>query len=156
MIWNPTRHVAVQAYGFHSVLSGLIGPVVITDVDEIQGGVVRPGGTAADLVGQIQYQSTGEVRSRGAGASVRAHVRDMHAYANLSYAHGRREGGGRATSQPPVGRRRGAAGGEWPNPHRPATHCAPRGGAPRGEVGRPATTPSPTCGSCAGPASSIR
>lgn len=124
VIWNPTRHVAMQAYGFHSVLRGLIGPVVIREVDEIQGGVVRPGGTAADLVGQIQYQSTGEVRSRGAGASVRAQVLEMHAYANLAYAHGRREGGGRTTSLPAVGRWLGSAGVSWLATDWTASLCA--------------------------------
>ncbi len=89
MMWKATQHVAAQAYAFRSTLSGLIRGVTISSVDQVEGGVVGPGGTAEELVGLLQYQSAGDVRSSGAGASLRFQSPRLHGYANLAYAHSR-------------------------------------------------------------------
>jgi hypothetical protein len=60
--------------------------VTVESPEQLEGGVVGPGGTAAELVGQLQYQSSGDVRSSGAGASVRLQSRRLHGYVNVAYA----------------------------------------------------------------------
>lgn len=86
LIWNPGPRVSLQAYGFHSRLTGLIQGVTIVSADQIQGGVTGPSGDPADLLGELQYQSTGDVRSRGAGLSVRYRGSRARGYLNLAYA----------------------------------------------------------------------
>jgi iron complex outermembrane receptor protein len=98
VLWSPSPGLSLQAYTFRSTLEGLIGPTLITSPSDAQGGVAVPGGTPADLVGQFQYQSTGEVRSKGAGASARLQGRRLHAYANAAYARGERQRPGAAPS----------------------------------------------------------
>jgi TonB dependent receptor len=89
MMWKVTPHLAAQAYAFRSTLNGLIRGVTITSPDQVQGDVVGPGGTASELVGLLQYQSFGNVRSSGGGASLRFQSRRIHGYANVAYAHSR-------------------------------------------------------------------
>lgn len=112
-IWNPVRNVSAQAYAFHSTLTGLIGPVVTASVSDIQGGVIGPGGTAEELVGQIQYQSSGEVRSKGFGASVRLQLRRLHAYANVAHAFGERETRGATANLPAIAGWLASGGVSW-------------------------------------------
>jgi outer membrane receptor for ferrienterochelin and colicins len=86
ILWKASRRVSAQAYAFHSRLDGLIRGVTIESPADVQGGVVGPGGTAAELVGLLQYQSAGDVTSSGGGGSVRFQSRRVHAFGNLAYA----------------------------------------------------------------------
>jgi iron complex outermembrane receptor protein len=86
VVWKVSRRVAAQAYAFRSRLTGLIQGVTLESPEQVEGGVVGPGGTAEELVGQLQYQSSGDVRSSGAGASVRLQSRRLHGYVNVAYA----------------------------------------------------------------------
>jgi outer membrane receptor protein involved in Fe transport len=89
VMWKATPRVSAQAYAFRSRLDGLIRGVTIESPSGVQGGVVGPGGTAAELVGLLQYQSAGDVTSSGGGASLRFQSRRWHAYGNLAYASAR-------------------------------------------------------------------
>jgi outer membrane receptor protein involved in Fe transport len=86
ILWKASRRLAAQAYAFRSRLSGLIGGITLDSAGDVQGGVVGPGGTAEELVGLLQYQSAGDVRSSGAGASLHFQSRRVHAFANAAYA----------------------------------------------------------------------
>ena len=86
VVWKVSRRVAAQAYAFRSRLTGLIQGVTLESAEQVEGGVVGPGGTAEELVGQLQYQSSGDVRSSGAGGSVRLQSRRLHGYVNVAYA----------------------------------------------------------------------
>ena len=89
LMWKATSRLAAQGYAFRSRLDGLIRGVTIESPSDVQGGVVGSGGTAAELVGLLQYQSAGDVTSSGAGASVRFQSRRWQAYGNLAYASAR-------------------------------------------------------------------
>jgi len=99
-MWNAGPRLSLQAYGFHSRLRGLIRGVTLEAPEDAQGGVMPPSGDPADLVGQLQYQSTGDVRARGAGLAVRTRLRAVSAYANVAYARGRLLGAGDEESLP--------------------------------------------------------
>jgi outer membrane receptor for ferrienterochelin and colicins len=86
VVWKVSPRVAAQGYAFRSRLTGLIRGVTLESPEQVEGGVIGPGGTAAELVGQLQYQSSGDVRSSGAGASVRLQSRRLHGYVNVAYA----------------------------------------------------------------------
>lgn len=85
-IWNVNRQLALQAYAFRSKLLGLIQGVDILSPEDVEGGVVGPGGTVDELVGLLQYQSTGDVLSKGVGASLRLRMRHLRAYANVAWS----------------------------------------------------------------------
>jgi len=89
VLWKASRRVAAQAYAFRSRLQGLIRGVTIASPSDVEGGVVGPGGSREELVGLLQYQSAGDVKSSGAGASLRFQSRRWHAYANAAYASAR-------------------------------------------------------------------
>ncbi|HEY8151853.1 MAG TPA: TonB-dependent receptor [Vicinamibacteria bacterium] len=89
ILWKASHRVAAQAYGFRSRLQGLIRGVTVTSPSDVEGGVVGPGGTVGELVGLLQYQSAGDVKSSGVGASARFQSRRWHAYTNLAYASAR-------------------------------------------------------------------
>jgi outer membrane receptor protein involved in Fe transport len=93
VIWNASHRLSLQAYGFDSTLKGLIQGIQIDDVSQIQGGVVGPTGDPQDLVGEglLQYQSTGDVRSKGAGLSARFRGYLTRAYLNVAWARARIE-----------------------------------------------------------------
>ncbi len=88
-LWSVTRRVALQAYVFRSVLDDLIQAVTIEDPAQAQGGVLPPSGDPNDLVGFLQYQSAGDVRSVGVGAGARFKTRPLSGYVNVAYAHGK-------------------------------------------------------------------
>jgi outer membrane receptor for ferrienterochelin and colicins len=111
IIWEPTRRTSIQAYGFRSRLEGLIQGVEIGAPGDVQGGVTAPSGDPADLVGQLQYQSTGDVRSSGAGVSVRLRSARLLAHANVTYARGLRAVGGAPEAALPGASRWLACGG---------------------------------------------
>jgi outer membrane receptor for ferrienterochelin and colicins len=84
--WNATQKVQTQAYAFTSRLRGLIGSATIEDPSQIQGGVTAPSGDQNDLIGALQYQSQGDVKSHGFGLSARAAGRNTRGYVNVAYA----------------------------------------------------------------------
>jgi outer membrane receptor protein involved in Fe transport len=89
-LWNVTPRVSVQAYGFTSRLKGLIRNSEILTPDDVQGGVVSPSGDPADLVGLLQYQSHGDVRTSGGGVALRARAASRwQGYLNVAYARAR-------------------------------------------------------------------
>lgn len=94
VIWNPDRRLALQGYAFRSRLQGLIQGVEIRTPADVQGGLVGPGGTAEELVGLLQYQSSGDVRSWGFGGSARLRHKGLIAFANLARASATFEGRG--------------------------------------------------------------
>jgi hypothetical protein len=102
LIWNPTPRLSLQAYTFRSTLEGLIQGSSIDSVDQIQGDVVGPSGDPEDLVGLLQYQSGGDVRSSGAGGSLRYRGTLLRAYLNLAYAQGELEGSDGSVTQLPA------------------------------------------------------
>jgi len=89
ILWKASHRLSAQAYAFRSRLEALIRGVTIESPSDVEGGVVGPGGTAGELVGLLQYQSAGDVKSSGVGASVRFQSRQWHAYTNLAYASSR-------------------------------------------------------------------
>ena len=94
LIWKASRRASLQGYVFQSRLLGLIRGVEVTSVEAIQGDVAGPSGDPADLVGQLQYQSTGDVVSSGAGAALQVRGRALQGYLNVAYAHARWDVGG--------------------------------------------------------------
>jgi outer membrane receptor protein involved in Fe transport len=109
-MWNLNPRVSLQAYGFHSTLHGLIQGVSLQSVDDVQGGVLPPSGDVADLIGILQYQSTGDVRSQGAGVAAHARVAGFDAYLNAAYARGRLLAAGEEAALPARSTRLGSAG----------------------------------------------
>jgi iron complex outermembrane receptor protein len=91
VLWNVGRAVSLQGYGFRSRLDGLIQGVEIASLDQVQGGVVPPSGDPRELLGQLQYQSTGDVRSSGAGAALRLRYAAAQGFLNVAYARARQE-----------------------------------------------------------------
>lgn len=90
-IWSASPRVAVQGYAFRSRLDGLIQGVEIGAPSEVQGGIIGRSGTADDLVGLLQYQSRGVVRSSGVGAALRFRDRGTSAYLNLAWSRSRQQ-----------------------------------------------------------------
>ncbi|MCM2255514.1 MAG: TonB-dependent receptor [Vicinamibacteria bacterium] len=88
-IWSATSRLALQGYAFRSRLEGLIQGVEIGAADEVQGGIVGPSGSADDLVGLLQYQSRGIVRSSGAGVSARFRDKGSSVYLNFAWSRAR-------------------------------------------------------------------
>jgi outer membrane receptor protein involved in Fe transport len=91
LIWNASRKLSLQAYAFDSTLKGLIRGVPIESAADIQGDVVGPSGDPEDLVGLLQYQSTGDVHSSGAGLSARFRGSLTRAYLNVAWSQARLE-----------------------------------------------------------------
>jgi iron complex outermembrane receptor protein len=94
LVWNPSDRLALQGYGFTSELSGLVQGVTIDSAGELQGGVgtraedpLDPDELAA-LGTVLQYQSTGDVRSHGAGASLRLRTPNWIGFLNAAWATG--------------------------------------------------------------------
>jgi iron complex outermembrane receptor protein len=114
VLWNPAADMTLQGYAFKSVLTDLIDTVTIEQPEDVQGGVVGPGGTTEELVGQLQYQSSGKVRSSGVGAALQRRGRRLHAYANVAYASASREPQPGETSPLPASARwLASAGASW-------------------------------------------
>jgi iron complex outermembrane receptor protein len=101
-IWNPEPRVSLQAYAFRSRLDGLIQGVELGSAEDVLGGVVGPGGTAEELIGLLQYQSRGIVRSSGAGLSARMRDGGLSAYLNLAWARARQSVAGGAEERLPA------------------------------------------------------
>jgi outer membrane receptor for ferrienterochelin and colicins len=91
VLWNVGRGASIEGYGFRSRLDGLIQGVEIASIDQVQGGVLPPSGDPEDLVGQLQYQSTGSVRSSGAGVALRLKSAQAQGFLNVAYARARQE-----------------------------------------------------------------
>jgi hypothetical protein len=73
--------------------------VGIESVEQIQGDVVGPTGDPEALLGQLQYQSSGDVRSWGAGGSLRLRGSALRGYLNLAYAQGELRGEDGSTTE---------------------------------------------------------
>jgi outer membrane receptor protein involved in Fe transport len=161
VVWKVSRRVAAQAYAFRSRLTGLIQGVTLESPEQVEGGVVGPGGTAEELVGQLQYQSSGDVRSSGAGASVRLQSRRLHGYVNVAYA-------GATLSQRGVMQGRLAGSPRWLGSggvsfaardwtaSMAARYVGPRGSIRRARPALPETSWRRTCGACTARVSSTR
>jgi len=108
LVWNPSDRVSLQGYGFTSRLSGLVQGVTITSADALQGGVgTRPEDPLdpdelAALGTVLQYQSAGDVRSHGVGASLRLRSPNWIGFLNTSWATGTLEAIGGAESDLPA------------------------------------------------------
>jgi iron complex outermembrane receptor protein len=88
-VWNVTPRVSAQGYAFSSRLTGLIRNTPILATDDIQGGITGPTGNPADLIGEEQYQSQGDVRSSGGGLALHARLGRWQGHLNVTYAHTR-------------------------------------------------------------------
>ncbi len=89
--WSVGPRLALQACAFDSKQKGLIQGIEIESPEDIQGGIVPPSGDPTDLIGFLQYQATGDVRSRGAGIGIRTVSGAFHAFGNLAWARARLE-----------------------------------------------------------------
>jgi outer membrane receptor protein involved in Fe transport len=103
LLYRPSASLSAQGYVFKSTLRGLIRGTTIEAPDDVEGGIVSPTGDPADLLGLLQYQSQGDVRSSGAGLSLRGRpARTLRGYLNLAYSRARLRQGGEAESALPA------------------------------------------------------